>query len=476
MAKVIQEFHFPPDSHNGKEVVHILETLPRDDLFQATHEELVELTQGILHLQERRQIRLFIRKDSYSRYFSCLVYVPREIFNTELCLAMQDVLLHSLNGIESNFDTYFSDSVLARIHFLIRVNPKAPVEYNTAMIESILVDIARSWADELKIKLIEEFGEAEGLAFYAKYRKSFPASYMEYYLPSSTIDDIKQIENLTDENPLGMLFYETGTTALRLKLFQKEQIALSDVMPILENMGLRIIGERPHQIIFKDGSIVWISDFDMVHNQHKPIEAEKIRANFQDAFANIWFHHAEDDGFNRLLLEANLTWCEIAILRAYTKYLRQIGFTFSQVYIEQALQNNPKIAKNLVELFNARFSPEYTQNNRPDTAALIAEIEKSLEEVSSLDEDRIIRRLLEVILATLRTNYFQKTADGKHKSYISVKLNPSAISGLPLPRPMYEIFVYSPRVEGVHLRGGKVARVGCAGQIDVKIFVLKSWG
>jgi glutamate dehydrogenase len=460
VAKVIQEFHYPPDSHNGKEVVHILETLPRDDLFQATHEELVNLTQGILHLQERKKIRLFVRKDAYGRYFSCLVYVPRDISNTEMSLAMQDVLLDAFNGLESSFATYFSDSVLARIHYLIRVNPKIPVEYDVARIEKQLTDVSRSWADELKSQLLYQFGEAEGLKYYTKYRKAFPASYTECYLPSAAIEDIRKIEAICNNNPLEMLFHKSGKKSLQLKLFHSEHtIALSDVLPTLENMGLRIIGERPHEIIFKDGSISWISDFDMVHVKNRELDVESIKDNFQDAFAHIWFRDAEDDGFNRLIIEAHLTWHETAVLRAYTKYLRQTGFTFSQDYVEQALINNADIARNLVELFKLRFSPEYGET-RPDSSVLTTKIEQSLEEVNSLDEDRIIRRILEVIQATIRTNYFQTQSDGSFKSHISFKFDPSAISDLPLPRPMYEIFVYSPRVEGVHLRGGKVARGG----------------
>lgn len=457
VAQIMQDLHFPPDSHNGKEVVHILETLPRDDLFQATHEELLDLTLGILQLQERKRIRLFIRRDSFGRYFSCLVYVPREIFTTELCVTMQEVLMYSLQGMESSFTTYFSDSVLARIHYLIRANPKSSIEYDVNKIQQKLIAVARSWADELKTHLIHEFGEAEGLKYYTKYRKAFPASYAEYYLPATAIEDIKKIEKLSQDNPLGMIFYKSGKTELRLKLFHTEHtIALSDVLPTLENMGLRIIGERPHELIFKDGSIVWISDFDMVYVKNKEIDIESITDKFLDAFANIWFQKAEDDGFNRLVLEAQLTWRETAILRAYTKYLRQTGFNFSQNYVELALVNNPAIAKDLVSLFLLRFSPEY----RADTSELVANIEKSFDDVTSLDEDRILRRLLEVILATIRTNYFQQAVNGTPKAHISFKLDPSVISDLPLPRPLFEIFVYSPRVEGVHLRAGKVARGG----------------
>lgn len=458
VAKVIQQFHFPPDSHSGKEVVHIMETLPRDDLFQATNEELFELTIGILHLQERKQIRLFVRKDAYGRYFSCLVYLPREIFNTELTLAIQDVLIHSFQGIESSFTSYFSDSVLARIHYIIRVNPKLPIEYNVSLIENKIIAVARSWTDELKTYLLAQFGEANGLKIYNKYRKAFPASYTECYLPSAAIEDIRQIEALSKESPLGMLFFKTGETSVRLKLFHTEHtIALSDVLPTLENMGLRVIGERPHELLFKDGSLVWITDFDMVYNKNTEIDINHVKHIFQEAFAHIWFGNVEDDKFNVLVLAAELTWRETAILRAYTKYLRQIRFTFSQAYIEQAIGNNPDIARDLVSLFKLRFSPDQFERDPSD---LIKKIEQGLEAVSSLDEDRIIRRLLELIMATTRTNYFQTNADGSLKTYLSFKFNPELISELPLPRPVYEIFVYAPSVEGVHLRGGKVARGG----------------
>lgn len=457
VAKIMQDLHYPPDSHNGKEVVHILETLPRDDLFQASHEELLELTMGILQLQERKRVRLFIRKDAYGRYFSCLVYVPRDIFTTDLCLAIQDILMFELQGIESTYSTYFSESVLARIHFLIRVNPKTTVEYDTAKIEKRLVTIARTWADEIKIRLINQYGEAEGLQLFAKYRKAFPSSYCDYYLPETALYDIEQIEKLSPTSPLEMRFYRSGQSELRLKLFHSEHtIALSDVLPTLENMGLRIIGERPHEVVFRDGSIIWISDFDMTYTRNVEIDIDEITGIFQDAFANIWFHKAEDDGFNRLVLEAHLTWRETAVLRAYTKYLLQTNFPFSQNYVEKALMNNAQIAKDLVNLFILRFSPEY----RADTSELLAKIEKSFDDVASLDEDRILRALLEVILATLRTNYFQKTPEGHYKEQMSFKLDPNAIADLPLPKPKFEIFVYSSRVEGVHLRGGKVARGG----------------
>lgn len=464
--KILQDLGFPPDSHDGKEALHILETLPRDDLFQASHEELLEITLNILQLKERKRLRLIVRRDAFYRYFSCLVYVPRELFNTNLANAIQDILMQSFKGTECTFTTYFSDSVLARIHFLVRVNPKTPVDYDVTEIEKKLIAVSRSWADDLKDQLISRYDEAEGLKYFSKYSKAFSTSYTEYYSPREAIEDIARMETLSATNLLAMRFEKSSVNnnMLSLKLFHAEQtMVLSDVLPILENMGLRIIGERPYELKFKDGRRVWINDFDMSYTSSKVTNVDNIdsiKETFQNAFTKIWFGESENDGFNRLVLTANLTWQETAMLRAYTKYLRQTGFTFSQNYIEEALINNAEITKALVQLFILRFDPDANLHSKSNPQDLIAYIEQSLDAVTSLDEDRIIRRLLEVILATLRTNYFQCMQDGKIKPYISFKFDPSAISDLPLPRPKFEIFVYSPRVEGIHLRAGKVARGG----------------
>ncbi|MBA3660564.1 MAG: NAD-glutamate dehydrogenase [Gammaproteobacteria bacterium] len=460
--KILEDLSFPTDSHDGKEAVHILETLPRDDLFQASIEDLVDLTRGIIQLKERKRIRLLVRRDAFYRYFSCLVFVPREIFTTELAFAMQTILIESFNGLESTFTTYFSDSVLARIHFQVRVNPKSPIEYNVGQIEKKLIQVARSWSEDLKDHLVEKFGEAIGLKTFNKYYKAFPTSFTEYYTTPDALDDIDRMDTLSKEYPLTMLFSQSDDLKkLSLKLFHAEQtIVLSDVLPILENMGLRIIGERPHEIKLKSGERIWINDFDMTYGSNKALDINNIKDNFQEAFAKIWFGQAENDGFNRLVLESNLTWQETAMLRAYTKYLRQTGFTFSQNYIEQALINNAEITRLLVQLFTLRFDPATINHRQIGQKEIITNIEQLLDAVLSLDEDRILRRILEVIQATLRTNYYQRNHRKEAKDYISFKFNPNAISDLPLPRPKYEIFVYSPLVEGVHLRAGKVARGG----------------
>jgi len=450
VAKVIENLGFPADSHDGKEAAHILDTLPRDDVFQATYEELLDLTLAIIQMKERKRVRLLVRRDAYYRYFSCLVFVPREIFTTDLAVAMQSILMDAFKGLECTFTTYFSESVLARIHYHIRVNPKTAIEYDIVDIEKQLVIVSRSWADELKKELIAACGEAEGLSLWAKYQRVFPGSYTESYPPYQAIDDIKKMEGLSADNPLDMSFVQAGVeNAISLKLFHAEHtMILSDILPILENMGLKVIGEHPHEIKFKNGTCIWINDFDMSYAVNKALDVRDIKDIFQEAFTKAWFGQAENDGFNRLVLEANLTWQETAMLRAYTKYLKQIGFTFSQSYIEKALVNNADITKALVQLFILRFDKACQMNGQSNPADIIAYIEKKLEEVVSLDE------------ATMRTNYFQQDEKGASKSYISFKFDPALVSDLPLPRPKFEIFVYSPRVEGVHLRAGKVARGG----------------
>lgn len=462
--KVLEDLNFPPDSHDGKEAVHILETLPRDDLFQATHEDLLNLTLSIIQLKERKVTRLLVRKDAFARYYSCLVYVPREIFNTNLAMEMQQILMDSFKGLESSYTTYFSDSVLARIHYLIRVNPKETITYNIAKIEARLIAASRSWNDDLKDELIDNFGESTGINLFNKYKKAFAASYRETYTAYEAVKDIEEMETLTPQKNLGTRFTAFSVrenNLLSLKLFHRDTIIfLSEVMPILENMGLRVIGERPHEINLEGGHRVWVNEFVMDY-PGCDIVVDNIRNTFLETFMKTWFGQVENDGFNKLVFTANLTWQEVAMLRAYTKYLRQTGITFSPAYIEQVLVNNTEITKALVQLFILRFDPHYqVKSSEQDLKSLLNYIENALESVTSLDEDRILRRFLEVIMATLRNNYFQKDKDGEAKSYISIKFDPAAISDLPLPRPKYEIFVYSPRVEGVHLRAGKVARGG----------------
>lgn len=466
VALIMEKSRLKPRSHAGKVLLNILETLPRDDLIQGTEEELLEIAMGIFYMQDRKRIRLFARMDVYRRFVSCLVYVPKERVNTELRMAMKKILETSFNAVDTNYTTLFTESVLARVHFIIKIDPDNCPEYDLKEIEMKLIEAGRSWADDLQYNLYDAYGEEQANGLFARYRNAFPAAYCENFTARTAVYDIKHIEMLTPKNPLGINFYRALDEAdnnFRLKVYHHDAtIPLSDVLPILENLGLRAITERPYALKFDDGKITWVNDFAIQYNKGVcAFELDEIKELFQNAFARVWFGDAENDGFNQLVLAAGLNWREVAVLRTYAKYFKQMGFTFSQEYMEMALNNNVKIAKKLVRLFEIRFNPMEEGNAREQQfEELSAEILTDLDAVSNLDEDKIIRQYIHAMAATLRTNFYQVDKQGNTKNYISIKLNSKVIPGLPKPYPMFEIFVYSPRFEGVHLRCGKVARGG----------------
>ena len=460
---VLERAGFPEGSHNEKDLVEILETYPRDELFQISREELFDIAMGILHLQERQRVRLFVRRDTYGRFFSCLVFVPRDRYNTEIRQRMQEILLSSLGGANVEFNVRLSDSVLARLHFTIYTTPDGSPDYDVEEVEERLAEATRSWADDLYEALIEGCGEEIGTELFRKYRSAFPAGYRDGFLARTAVADIRSIEDLSSEDDIGMSLYhplEEPEDFLGFKLFREgEQISLSSALPLLENMGVEVVDERPHRIEPADSPPVWIYDFGLVHEAPGELGTGEVRDIFQDAFARAWSGTVENDGFNRLVLRARLTWRQVTVLRAYSKYLRQAGTRFSQDYMEDTLSENPHIARLLADLFEARFDPKKQRSTEEETERLTNEIEESLDAVASLDEDRILRNFLDVTLATVRTNYYQKEGD-EPKPRLSFKFDPQELPMLPLPRPRFEIFVYSPRMEGVHLRGGKVARGG----------------
>lgn len=462
--QIIKASQLNPKGHSGKILLNIIDTMPRDDLIQAPVEEILEIAMGIFYMQERRRIRLFTRVDIYKRFISCLVYVPKDIFNSELRIAMQNVLSEAFHAQNITFSTLFTESVLARIHFMVRINPEDPVNFNVKEIEQKLIEVGRSWCDDLHALLEEGFGEERGVHLFSKYKKAFQTGYVANFTPRTALFDIKHIEQLSKKNPLGMNFYrllDEYNEHYRLKIYRHDQtIPLSDVLPILENLGLRAITERPYVLNFADGQETWINDFSLQYTHDQAFDLDERRDLFQNAFTRIWFGEAENDGFNRLVLSAGLDWHQITVIRTYAKYFKQIGFTFSQVYIESALNNNAAIAKKLVKLFEVRFKPEESTHREKDFKALVTEILADLDDVQNLDEDKIIRQYVHGISASLRTNFYQLDEHGAPKSYLSIKLNSQMIPGVPRPHPMFEIFVYSPSFEGVHLRCGKVARGG----------------
>lgn len=465
VKKILEQAKTTFDSHDGKVLLNILETLPRDDFFHGRVDELYELAMGILHLQERQRIRLFIRKDHFTRIYSCLVFIPRERFNSRLREKFQEILMHDLGGYQVDFSTRFSESILARIHFIIRFKDDETKEYDVGQIEQKLIEVSRTWDDNLKQAIVEYFGEEEGNHLFQKYKGAFPAGYRADYDVRTAVYDINHIERINEDNPLEMSFYrpiDEPEGILRFKIYSPNtSIPLSDIIPMMESMGLRVISERPHGVEPKNDHLVWINDFGMISNLQNDLNVEEIKDIFQEAFYYIWYRYAENDGFNRLVLAVGLNWREVTVLRAYAKYLWQTGFTFTQAYIEDVLVSVPHITADLIKLFNARFDLSSTQEQRDAQVKILSDkIKTDLDAVENIDEDRIIRRYMQVILATIRTNCFQQDIDGNVKSYLSFKFDPSMITDLPLPRPLFEIFVYSTRVEGVHLRGARVARGG----------------
>lgn len=474
VASVIRRTGFLPNGHLAKTLETILEQYPRDELFQIDNASLHDIALGILRLQERQRTRLFVRRDPFDRFLSCLVFVPREKFNTDLRLRIQSLLQTAYNGTATEFTPLLSESMLARIHITVRTQSGNVPDVDVAELEDRIVQAARRWQDDLADALLERGGEERGNSLLRRYTDAFPAGFREDYAARLAVRDIELMEPLlapeaTADGALTMQLYrplEAAPGALRFKIYRAGQpTSLSRSLPMLEHLGVRVNEERPYCIEPADATPIWMHDFGMVTVDGSDVDLDEARARFEDAFARIWNGELENDDLNRLVLQAGLTWREVRILRAYARYIRQIGSTFSNAYMESALTGNPSIARALVHLFLVRFDPALDateRTHRSDT--LRTQIAEALEEVPNLDEDRILRQFLGVLEATLRTNYFQSspstTQIGQSKPYLSFKFDPSRVPGLPEPKPMFEIWVYSSRVEGVHLRGGKVARGG----------------
>jgi len=462
VAAVQARAGFLPASHNGKALSSILEDYPRDELLQIEPEELYAHAIAILQLGERQRTRLLVRRDAYGRTITCLVYVPRDKYNTEQRQRFQRILAEAFNGTAAEFHVSLSESPLARIFMVVRTRPGSVPEVDVRELEARIVEATRRWEDDLHALLVERLGEERGNGLYARYGQAFPAGYREDNAVRGALLDIEMMDALGAPPALGMNLYrplaaEPGVLRFRL-IRTGAPIALSDALPILENLGLRVLDDRPYHIEPAEGAAVWIVDFGLALPRDAEVSLERVRPLFHEAFEAMWSGRVEPDSLNQLVLAAELSARDIALLRAYSRYLRQAGFTFSLAYVQQTLVAHPALSRALVKLFNARFEPRRAAP--ADEEALVREIESGLEQVPSLDDDRILRRFLATIQATQRTNAFQPDAQGRPKSYVSLKFDPRKVPELPEPRPMFEIFVYSPRVEGVHLRGGPVARGG----------------
>ncbi|KAA3626804.1 MAG: NAD-glutamate dehydrogenase, partial [Proteobacteria bacterium] len=464
VERLMQSSALPERGHLQKALQNTIETYPRDTLFQVPENELEPILRGILHLQERQHIRLFVAAEPFGRFRSCLVYVPRDRFHSDLRIRIQDLLLKAFGGTHIEFNVLFSESVLARIHFLVYTQPENEVTPDLKVLAREIEEAALSWTDRLRATLVEQFGEESGTRDFNTFRNGFSPSYQDDFSPRRAAYDIQRIHEVLDRDRLGIYFYQPvdvldGTVRLRLYKHSRE-VALSDVIPVIENMGLRVLGEKPYEIELENNGVVWIHEFTLVEQKSREIDVEAHRENFEEAFAKIWSGEVESDGFNRLVLGAGLHWRECVMLRAYARYLKQIRVRYSQDYIIDTLNGNPKMCARLVRFFHHRLDPDLDKDRERHCDDARAELQQGLERIVNLDEDRIISGYINLIESTLRTNFYQKGADGDVKPYLSFKFAPGNIARMPEPRPMYEIFVYSPRVEAVHLRGGKVARGG----------------
>ncbi|MEV6750368.1 NAD-glutamate dehydrogenase [Streptomyces sp. WC2508] len=472
VAEVLEGAGFSPNSHDGRDLLQILETYPRDELFQTPVDQLRSVVTSVLYLQERRRLRLYLRQDEYGRYYSAIVYLPRDRYTTGVRLRLIDILKEELGGTSVDFTAWNTESILSRLHFVVRVPPGTELpdltDAEADRIEARLVEAARSWADGFQEALGAECGEERAAELLRQYGHSFPEGYKADHTPRSAVADLVHLEALKqDENDFALSLYEpVGAVPgeRRFKIYRTgEQVSLSAVLPALQQLGVEVVDERPYELRCADRTHAWIYDFGLrmpQANGNGSYLADDARDRFQDAFAAVWTGKAENDGFNSLVLGAGLNWRQAMVLRAYAKYLRQAGSTFSQDYMESTLRNNVHTTRLLVSLFEARMSPERQHAGTELIDGLLEELDGALDQVASLDEDRILRSFLTVIKATLRTSFFQMADDGNPHSYVSMKFDPQSIPDLPAPRPAFEIWVYSPRVEGVHLRFGKVARGG----------------
>ncbi|MFY1578320.1 NAD-glutamate dehydrogenase [Verrucosispora sp. WMMD703] len=476
VAEVLDRSGLSLRSHSGKDLMQILETYPRDELFQIKTDDLYHAVIGVLRMAGRRQLRVFLRRDAYGRFISCLIYLPRDRFTTQNRLRMQDILLRELNGVGVDYTTRVTESMLARVHFIVRTDPTSPPgDIDADLLAEELADATRLWDDDYRLVLERKLGDEQAKHLFGRYADAFPEGYKDGHTPYEAMKDLAKLELLEEPGQLEMHLFRKQLAPravgrgpdvdesmdVRFKVYRYgEPMMLSAVLPVLHSLGVKVVDEHPYEVERVDGRI-WLYDFGLrLPEGHQ--ELAEVRPHVENAFAAAWRGEAEVDRFNELVLLAGLTWRQVVVLRAYAKYLRQTGTVFSQDYMESTFIAYPHLATLLVQLFEARFEPgpvDAEQRQRRG-AELVAEIRAALDDVASLDQDRILRSYLNLIQATLRTSFYQRPVGGRPKPYVAFKLDPQAIPELPAPRPKFEIFVYSPRFEGVHLRFGPVARGG----------------
>jgi glutamate dehydrogenase len=491
LTEMLAAFGLSPDGHDGKDLGEFMENYPREDLFQTTVAQLIPVAEGVLRLREHTQARLFLRKDIYGRYMSCLVYLPRDQYTTEVRLRTQEILLRALHGAQVDYSVMVGESPVARLHIVIRAERGHLLpDVDAAELEAKVAAAVRSWDDDLAEEALCQLGEERAQDLLALCRgDAIPETYKSDVPASVAVDDLNKILNLRESGESvafelwesesyvgGVPIAAAGESAedpadqhrvWRLSIYSTGgPITLTDVLPRLQHMGVEVVDEHPYE--FTAEGPFWIYDFGLRRTATGQEESQRVAPSVasvkdlvEDALTALWHGQVEDDGFNTLVLDAHLTWRQVVVLRAYAKYLRQTGSTFSQNYVERVLRSNITITRLLVRLFESRFDPDRQPGEAERSEAIIEEIRGELDDVASLDQDRILRAYWELIQATLRTNYFtEPTPPTQQAPYLVFKLDAARVPDLPAPRPAYELFVYSPRFEAVHLRFAGVARGG----------------
>ncbi len=466
VSSVLAKAGFDSDSHSGRALTNVMETFPRDELFQIDHETLYDFAMAILQLDERPRIRVLARPEKFDRYVSILCYVPRDRYTTEVRLNIGTYFAHVFDGHLSAWYVTYPEGPMARVHFIIgRSSGKTPSVAQDEL-EKAVASIIRTWPDGLMDAFKEHFSPEVAERLSDRYALAFHGGYKEVYNAENALADVQKIESLSEGRQATITFFRSSgapDTRLSLKVFHLEApIPLSARVPLLENMGFKVINERTYRITPAGMPFCYLHEMTLEAAKGGSIElSADLKGRLEALFMAVWLGQAESDGYNALVLTAGLGWRDIAMVRALSKYLRQVGIRYSEDYMWTTLNNYPAIAAKLVELFHVRFNPALSEADRTLNAARIEnELSSEFDAVVSLDDDRILRRFQNVIDAILRTNFFQLDADGKPKPTFAFKIDSRRIDDMPQPKPFREISVYSPRVEGVHLRFGKVARGG----------------
>jgi len=466
IGKIFEHTKVNAAGHRGKALLHIINTYPRDELFHASVHDLARTTIGILNLQDRQRVKFFLRRDAFRRFLSCLVFVPREKYTTAIRCRIETILKNEFSGTSVNSSVQISDSALARVHIVVHTPAGDRPRISVEKIEQKIADVVVTWSDRLRDQLDDAVGLDDGSKLFRAYRDVFPPGYQTQVSPREACSDIERIEEMLasgDRRSVDLYKPEgcaPGDMHFMLYSFD-EPLALSDALPVLEDMGVAVYTEHPHQLTLLSGDAIWIQDFHLRHEGGAALDLEELSDKFEDCFMQVLAGKVENDGLNRLILGAKLDWRQTSLLRCYAKYLLQLGMPFSQTYMENVLVAHSGLVRKLVKQFETQFDPSLAKGKRKSEMLTINKaVLKAVAKARNVDEDRILTAFAGAISATLRTNYFLVDADGDPKSYISIKLDPAQLREVPLPKPKFEIFVFSPDVEGVHLRGGDIARGG----------------